>query len=134
MKNFRLQIVTPKGIYKDVEVEMLNVATTAGQIGIYANHIPLASVLTVSTMNYIQNGKREYFAISGGFVYIGEKETTIIANTIEAASEIDENRAQKAKERAEKRKASNNPDIDMARAELALKRAINRINSKNTQV
>lgn len=130
MKTFRLKIVTPKGIYKETDIEMLNLKTLAGQIGILANHIPLASGIEISEMNYIQNGQRYYFAIAGGFVYVNEDETTIIANAIEAPDEIDLERAQQAKRRAEKRIADAH-DVDIVRAEVALRKALNRIHVKN---
>ena len=103
MKQFNLKIVTPKGIYKEESIEMLNLRTTAGQIGILANHLPLASGIEISEMNYIQNGERHIFAVAGGFVYVNEDETTIIANAIESPEEIDLRRAEEAKQRAEKR-------------------------------
>lgn len=130
MKNFKLKIVTPKGIYREVEIEMLNIRTTDGQIGILANHMPLASGIQISQMNYIINGKREKFAIAGGFVYVSETETTIIANAIESEEEIDIQRAMAAKQKAEKR-IMDVTDIDMLRAEAALQRAITRINVKD---
>lgn len=131
MKTFKLRIVTPKGIYREVEVEMLNLKTTSGQIGILANHMPLASGIAISDMNYIIDGKREVFAISGGFVYVNEEETTIIANGIESPEEIDLRRAEESKARAEKRLTEKISDIDMMRAEIALKKAITRIKVKN---
>lgn len=48
MKTFKLKIVTPKGIYKETDIEMLNLRTTSGQIGILANHLPLASAIDIS--------------------------------------------------------------------------------------
>ena len=130
MKTFHLQIVTPKGIYREVDVEMLNLRTTGGQIGIYANHIPLASAIEISEMNYIENGKREIFAIAGGFVYVNETETTIIANAIESKDEIDLRRATEAKERAEKLLENKAENVDTLRAEIALKKALMRIKVK----
>ena len=130
MKNFTLKIVTPKGIYKEVEVSLLNLNTTSGQLGILANHIPLASGLAIGSMNYIENGNRHHFAIGGGFVYVTKEVTTIIANSIESNEEIDINRANEAKERAQKRLAQKASDIDVKRAELALKKALNRISVK----
>lgn len=131
MKTFQLKIVTPKGIYKEQEIEMLNVRTTSGQIGILADHMPLASGIEISDMSIIVNGNREYFAISGGFLYVNETETTIIANAIESQEEIDLNRAKEAKKRAESMLDSHLPEIDMIRAEMALKRAIMRIRVKD---
>jgi len=131
MKQFNLKIVTPKGIYKEESIEMLNLRTTAGQIGILANHLPLASGIEISEMNYIQNGERHIFAVAGGFVYVNEDETTIIANAIESPEEIDLRRAEEAKQRAEKRLNDKTADMDILRAEIALKKAINRIHVKN---
>lgn len=130
MKNFRLKIVTPKGIYKEADIEILNIRTTAGQMGILASHLPLASGLEISEMNYVENGQRKHYSIAGGFVYVGEEETTLIVNAIESPEEIDLNRAEEAKKRAEKR-LSHKSDIDVQRAEIALKRALTRINVKN---
>ena len=131
MKQFNLKIVTPKGIYKEESIEMLNLRTTSGQIGILANHLPLASGIEISEMNYIQNGERHIFAVAGGFVYVNEDETTIIANAIESPEEIDLRRAEEAKQRAEKRLNDKTADMDILRAEIALKKAINRIHVKN---
>lgn len=131
MATFKLKIVTPRGIYKETDVEMLNLRTTAGQIGILAHHLPLAAAIEISEMNYIQNNQRYTFAVAGGFVYVGEDDTTIIANAIESPEEIDLRRAQEAKQRAEKRLKQN--DGDILRAEIALRKAITRINVKNGQ-
>ena len=131
MKTFRLKIVTPKGIYKEADIEILNIRTTAGQTGILAGHLPLASGIQVSELNYVENGQRYKYAISGGFVYVNETETTVIANAIESQEEIDLRRAEEAKQRAEQRLNSKNPDIDLIRAEIALRKAINRISVKN---
>lgn len=129
MKTFRLKIVTPKGIYKETDIEILNIRTTAGQMGILASHLPLASGLEISEMNYVEKGERKHFSISGGFVYVGEDETTLIVNAIESPEEIYLARAEAAKKRAEERLAKLS-DIDMKRAEIALKKAITRINVK----
>ena len=130
MKPFKLKIVTPRGIYKETEVEMLNLRTTSGQIGILANHLPLASAIDISEMNYIKDGQRYKFA--GGFVYVNDDETTIIANAIESPEEIDLRRAQEAKARAEERLHNqSNDDMDILRAEVALRKAITRIRVKN---
>ena len=132
MKTFKLKIVTPRGIYKETEVEMLNLRTTSGQIGILANHLPLASAIDISEMNYIKDGQRYKFALAGGFVYVNDDETTIIANAIESPEEIDLRRAQEAKARAEERLHNqSNDDMDILRAEVALRKAITRIRVKN---
>ena len=127
---FKLKIITPQGIYQEVEIDQINLDTTAGQIGILAHHIPLASGVKVSQMNYIIDGKRTYFSVAGGFIYVNETETTLIANAIESQEEIDLERAQEAKRRAEERLKIQNNEIDMLRAQAALQRAITRIHVK----
>lgn len=131
MTKFKLKIVTPNGIYQEVEIDQLNIRTTAGQVGILAHHMPLASGIEISMMNYIIDKKRYEFAIGGGFIYVNDDETKIIANSIESKEEIDLNRAQEAKQRAEERIKNASETLDLQRAEIALKKAITRINVKN---
>ncbi len=130
MLKFKLKIITPHGVYQEVEIDQINLRTTAGQIGILAHHIPLASAVEISQMNYIIDGKKTYFAVAGGFVHVNENETTLIANAIESQEEIDLKRAEQAKQRAEDRLKNKNPDTDILRAEIALRRAITRIHVK----
>lgn len=130
MTKFKLRIITPHGIYQEVEIDQINIRTTAGQIGILAHHIPLASGVEISQMNYIIDGKKTYFAVAGGFVHVNENETTLIANAIESQDEIDLNRAERAKQRAEERLKNKNSDTDILRAEVALRRALTRIHVK----
>lgn len=130
MTKFKLKIITPHGIYQEVEIDQINLRTTAGQIGILAHHIPLASGVEISQMNYVIDGKKTYFAVAGGFVHVNENETTLIANAIESQEEIDLNRAQQAKQRAEERLKNKNSDTDILRAEIALRRALTRIHVK----
>ncbi|MBO6046207.1 MAG: ATP synthase F1 subunit epsilon [Erysipelotrichaceae bacterium] len=134
MSNFHLKIVTPSGVYREEEVELLNIVTPLGQTGILANHMPLASPVEISRLEYVQGKDRYEFAIGGGFVYVeaGNK-VTVIGNSIESKEEIDLQRAEEAKMRAENRLKTKGvrQDLDIARAEIALKKAIIRINVKN---
>ena len=130
MSKFRLKIVTPKGVYQEVEVDQLNLCSTAGQIGILAHHIPLATGVEISMMSYIIDNQRYEFALGGGFVYVSDNETNLIVNSIESKEEIDLNRAKEAKSRAEQRIKNSDEDTDVIRAEIALKKAINRIRVK----
>lgn len=125
MSKFHLHIVTPKGTYRDVDVDILNIRTTDGQMGILAHHMPLASGVEIAEMNYRIDKDRYEFAVGGGFVYVdGDNTVTLIVNDIESPEEIDLRRAEEAKARAEERLKSKNPDIDYQRAEIALKKAI----------
>ena len=130
MSKFKLKIVTPKGIYQEVEVNQLNLCATEGQIRILAHHIPLATAVEISKMSYIIDDQRYEFAVGGGFIYVNDNETKLIVNSIESKDEIDLNRAKEAKSRAEERINHPTNDTDLMRAEIALKKAINRIKVK----
>ena len=133
MSEFKLKIIHPKGVYFEGPVEITNVRTTEGQMGILANMLPFAGVLDIAEMNFVQKGERQFYFVSGGFIYVKKEEVTMITDAIESVEEIDLNRAKRAKERAEKRLASKNANIDVMRAELALKRAITRIGIKSNR-
>ena len=124
---FSVKIITPSGLYREVETSILNVVTTDGARGVLTNHVPLVTMLKISKMSTVENNVREEYAINGGMLYFKDNLATILTDSCEHSSEIDVERALAAKERAEKRLAQ--PDnIDVRRAEAALSRAINRLN------
>ena len=124
---FSVKIITPTGLYREVETSILNVVTTDGARGVLTNHVPLVTMLKISKMSTIENNIREEYAINGGMLYFKDNLATILTDSCEHSSEIDVERALAAKQRAEERLA--HPDnIDIRRAEAALSRAINRIN------
>ena len=126
----RCRIVTPGGLYKETECSILNVRTIDGQRGILSNHIPLVTMLEIGDMNFVTEKGREEFAIAGGMIYFHDNMATLLVDAIESKDEIDLNRALASKKRAEERLAKKDPNLDIKRAELSLKRAINRINVK----
>ncbi|NLM04036.1 MAG: F0F1 ATP synthase subunit epsilon [Clostridiales bacterium] len=128
---FHLEIVTPDRVFYDNDAEMVIARTTEGDVGILAGHIPLVAPLEISTLKIKENGEEKYAAISGGFIKVAESGTTIIVDAAEWPEEIDIERAEEAKRRAEARLASRSADVDTLRAEIALKRAINRIRVAN---
>lgn len=124
-------INTPRGLYKQTKASIVNVVSPDGQRGILPNHMPIVVSLTVSKMT-MEEEKREAYAISGGVLYFHNNQCMILTPAIENVNDIDLERAIKAKERAEQRLARgvNDENVDMARAQVALQRAINRINAK----
>ena len=124
----KLKIINLEGVYFDGEVDLLNITIASGNVTILANHLPLISNIEISHMYTKNNGVIENYAIAGGTLFVTEKECKVITTAIERESEIDYERALKAKERAMERIKSNQTDV--ARAEVALKRAINRLSMK----
>ena len=124
----KTKIVTPEGVYKEIESAQLNVRSTDGERGILPNHMPLVLMLEISRLETKENGQKKQYAIAGGMLYFENNIATILVDSIESQDEIDEQRAIAAKERAEKRLAKKDSNIDIRRAEIALHKAINRIN------
>ncbi len=129
MKTVQVNIVTPDGPVYDSEVAMVIAKTVSGEIGVLPGHIPLVAPLTIGGVQ-LKNaeGKSDFVAISGGFIEVRPDKVSILAPSAEVASSIDLARAQEAKARAEERLKGKKDEVDFQRAELALKRAINRIN------
>ena len=126
----RCRIVTPGGLYKETECSILNVRTIDGQRGLLSNHMPLVTMLEIGEMNFQTEKGREEFAVSGGMLYFQGNVATLLVDAIESKEEINLERALASKKRAEERLAKRDPNLDIKRAELSLKRAINRINVK----
>lgn len=124
-----LKIINLEGIFLEKDVDFLNVNTTSGELTILANHQPLITNINISTLYYGEDGVNTFFAIAGGTLFIDEKECKIITSAIEDKDSIDVERANNSKNRASQRLSEkDNPNIDFARAEASLKRALNRIN------
>ncbi len=128
MATFRFEVVTPERTVVQQEVEYVSLPGMDGQFGILANHAPLAAVLDIGVVEFgAREGKREFLALGGGFAEMHGNVLTVMGRTAELAHEIDVERAQAAKARAEERLAKQSDDIDFARAEAALRRAMARL-------
>ena len=127
MKTFRLLVNTPDRVFYNDDVTMVELSTTEGEIGVYAEHIPLTSVLVPCVMNIHVDRDVKKAAVHGGIVEILQDKVTVLAEIAEWPEEIDVNRANEARTRAERRLSSNDPQIDVVRAEAALKRSLARL-------
>ena len=133
MSTMQVDIVTPDRKVFSEQAEMVIARTTEGEIGILPNHSPLAATLKISAVRVKKDNSEVVAAISGGFIEVRPNAVTILAEAAEFPEEIDKQRAQAAKERAEKRLQDKREDIDYRRAELALNRALNRLDISNRQ-
>lgn len=130
MSKVKVSVVTPDGPVYNGEAEMVSVKGIGGELGFLPNHIPFVTPLTINPVRIINEGKTEYIAVHGGFVEVRPDQITILAKAAELPSQIDVERARRAKQRAEERlaKAHQDDSIDVIRAENALKRAMVRLN------
>ena len=109
---------------------MVEFTAQDGDIGVYKNHIPLTTVIAPGVLTITEAESKKQAALHAGFVQILPEKVTILAEVIEWPDEIDHNRAEEAKKRAEDRIREHTEDIDIARAEIALKKALVRLNLK----
>lgn len=124
---FKLKIVTPYGVFFEGNVTKLLVKTSSGYVEILPRHIPLVAPIEISGLYFTHNDVKEACAISGGVLYVSKELTRIAANSCEYKRDINIKRAREAKERAEQRLKQQKQEIDSARAQAALLRAINRL-------
>ncbi len=127
-KTFQLEVISPERIFYTGDVEMVELTTTEGDIGIYAGHIPLTTIVApgVLTITESRDSLKEASLLEG-FMEITPEKVTILAQSCEWPDEIDVNRAREARDRAERRIKSNDSNVNMSRAELALKKSLIRI-------
>lgn len=120
---FQLEIVTPEKRVVDTPAEEIQIPGKNGYIGILPGHAPLITELSVGEIIYRENSTEQRLAVAWGFAEILPNKVTILAETAERPSEIDVERARKAKERAEQRLTSGDTSVDVNRALDALNRA-----------
>lgn len=130
-KMFQVKIITPDRIFYTGEVEMIEFMTTSGQIGVYKNHIPMTTVLAPGAVMLHEEEGEKVAAVHSGFAEILPEQVTLLAEIAEWPEEIDTDRAQAAKERAEERLQGKTADVDIARAEFSLRKALTRIDVKD---
>jgi F-type H+-transporting ATPase subunit epsilon len=122
-----LEIVTAERLVLSDDVDQVNAPTKEGRVGILPRHMPLLTVLTEGELSIIKGGVRTEFAVFGGFMEVLPDRVTILADACDRSDEIDLERAEEAKRRAEERLASRKSNQDMALAEADLRRALMQI-------
>jgi len=123
----RLDIVTPERIVYTDQVNMVIARTTAGDIGVLPGHAPLIAGLAVWPLRVLQDDAEHQISVCSGFIEVQPEKVTVLAACAELPEEIDVERAQAAKARAEERLKGPRESIDVVRAEAALRRAIMRL-------
>lgn len=135
-QQIRLEVVTPTGAVVNDDVDIVNAPGYGGDFGVLANHAPFLSTIKIGSLSYEKGNARENLMISGGFCEVSNNKITFLVESAEYGTQIDVNRAMKAKERAEKRlaqAAQHEDTLSRARAEAALQRALARLRVAKTQ-
>lgn len=128
-KLLKLKIISPDRVFYEGDVSMVEMSTTEGEIGIYPEHVPLTAIVTPCVLDIHENGGVKKAAVHSGFVEILQDKVTVLAEVAEWPDEIDVNRANEARIRAERRLSSTDNNTDTMRAEMALKRSLARLSA-----
>ena len=124
---FLLRIITPDRVFYENRADMVEFNTTEGEIGVLPGHIPMTVIVKPGILYIHETEEEKKAALHAGFAEILPESVTILAEVIEWPSEINEDRAKSAMERAERRLQNKAPNTDIAKAETALQRALARI-------
>lgn len=124
MATIKLEIVTAERLVLSEDVEYVSAPGVDGILGILPRHQPLLTALTFGELHYKKGGQEHNFAIGGGFMEVRPDKVTVLADSAEHADEIDEQRAEAARQRAQQTlKERPRADIEFARLEQSLRRA-----------
>ena len=123
---FQVEIITVDRVFYTGEASFLEFNTVSGEMGVYKNHIPLTTVLAPGMVTIHEADGNRIAAVHAGFAEILGDKVTLLAEIAEWPDEIDVERAKRAEERAKERLSHREQGIDVARAELALKKALAR--------
>ena len=127
MADFQLEIVTPEKRVYSGAVQRFQGPGTEGSFGVLAHHAPMLTSLQIGQITFLdEKGKSRRMATSGGFAEVGNNQVTVLVETAEFAEEIDTSRAKAAHDRALELLAAKQ-DVDLALAQRALLRALNRL-------
>jgi F-type H+-transporting ATPase subunit epsilon len=127
---FQLEIVTPEKKVVDTSASEAQIPGKNGYLGILPGHAPLITELAVGEITFrsgAAGAEEQRLAVAWGFAEVLPDKVTILAETAERPSEIDVERARKAKERAEQRLTSGDANVDVERSLNALAKADTRL-------
>lgn len=131
MKEINLEVTTPSKKAFSGKVKSVTLPGTLGSFQVLYNHAPILSSLEIGVIKVVDLGDKEsFFAIGGGTAEVMNNNVLVLAESFESPKIIDAERAEQAKKRAEERLKKHDEDVDFARAEVALKRALNRLSIK----
>lgn len=128
-KSFRLEIISPDRIFYTNDVEMVEYNTVEGEVGVYAEHIPMTQIIAPGRLIITEANGQKMAALLSGFVEITKEKVTILAEAVEWPQNIDVSRAEKARDRALQTLKNASGQQDILLAEAALKRALVRLDT-----
>ena len=122
--SFKVAIITPERTFYEGEATMIEFNTVEGEIGVLPQHVPLTTVIAPGICTITEATGQKKAAVHAGLAEILPDKVTILAEIAEWPDEIDVDRARRAEDRARKRLAEKSANLDVLRAEIALKKAL----------
>ncbi len=98
-----LEIVTPERRVLSVTADEVRAPGALGGFGVRQDHEPFMTALEPGRLTYVEGGREHHYAIGGGFLQVAENRVLVLADTAEAAGEIDVERARRAFAEAQER-------------------------------
>ena len=126
---FQLEIITPTQIITEGQVSYVRAESPDGQFGIMAKHTPATVALGIGEVKVVKDGKKYFYATTGGFADIQLESVLLLLETAELVSDIDKDRAESARKRAQDR--LKDKKMDKARSRTAIAKANNRLKVSN---
>ncbi|MBN1857318.1 MAG: ATP synthase F1 subunit epsilon [Dehalococcoidia bacterium] len=127
MSVFHLDVLTAEQTMLSVDADALVATTVEGEVGILPGHVPLVALLAPGELRVTTGKEVQFLAVSGGFLQVVGHEVVVLADACERADEIDVDRAEDARRRAEAFLQAGAAEADSTVAEAALRRAIVRL-------
>ena len=122
-----LQIVTPERLLVQEQVDEVEIPGSKGYFGVLPGHTPMLASLAVGELWYRKGQDKLFLSIAYGFAEVLPDRVTILARLAERAEDIDVDRAESARRRAEERLAQSKSDVDYERARAALSKSLMRL-------
>jgi F-type H+-transporting ATPase subunit epsilon len=128
MPTLNVEVVTgERVVFTESDVDMVIAPGSEGTLGILPRHAPLITTLSAGELRIQKGNTEQSIVVFGGFMEVTPDEVIVLADTAERAEEIDIERAQASRQRAEESISRSAGDTDLVQAELALRRAALRL-------
>jgi F-type H+-transporting ATPase subunit epsilon len=129
MDKLHLEVVTPARVVLQKDVDSVVAPGSEGEFGVLPGHVSFLSGIVPGELRYTAGSEKESLSVTAGFAEVFKNRVSILVDAAESAGEIDAERARKSMERAKERLSHDrsDKDIDFARAEAALRRAVSRL-------
>lgn len=124
MTNFKLKLITPKGVVYEGEIIEASLPTPDGQLTILANHMPLMTLISPGEILLHGAGKEHYLSTEGGIAYVSKNFLKILADTAESADSLDEAKIEEARKRAANILSNTTDEVEFAHAEALLEKQL----------